>query len=178
MANKEALRNLQARLATRLQEAQSTGTQAAWLAVEAGQGRFLLPLELVGEIFPYAHAHAVPYTQDWFLGTVNLRGQIFGAIDTGLFLGLQAQTSQLQTEASRLAARLVTLHAGLGVNSALLVTRLQGLRRIEHFQALAPRPVQVPDFYAQAYVDTDGHTWQELNLQALVEAEAFLNITA
>ena len=35
MANREALRELQSRLAGRLQAARAAGTQASWLAVES-----------------------------------------------------------------------------------------------------------------------------------------------
>jgi twitching motility protein PilI len=53
MANREALRDLQSRLAGRLQAARSEGVSvAAWLAVQAGGRDYLLPLNQAGEIFP------------------------------------------------------------------------------------------------------------------------------
>jgi twitching motility protein PilI len=62
MANREALRQLQSRLASRLQAARSEGVQASWLAVEAAGARYLFPLAQSGEIFPFISAQAVPYT--------------------------------------------------------------------------------------------------------------------
>ena len=41
MANREALRELQSRLATRLQAARTEGVQASWLAVEAAGGEIV-----------------------------------------------------------------------------------------------------------------------------------------
>ena len=72
MANREALRDLQSRLAGRLQAARSEGVSvAAWLAVQAGGRDFLLPLTQSGEIFPWTGVQPVPYTQSWFLGIAN-----------------------------------------------------------------------------------------------------------
>jgi twitching motility protein PilI len=79
MANREALRDLQSRLAGRLQAARSEGVSvAAWLAVQAGGRDYLLPLNQAGEIFPWTGVQPVPYTQAWFLGIANLRGALMG----------------------------------------------------------------------------------------------------
>jgi len=74
MANREALRELQSRLASRLQAARAEGVQAGWLAVEAAGRKYLFPLSQAGEIFPFTATQPVPYTHDWFLGVANLRG--------------------------------------------------------------------------------------------------------
>lgn len=52
MANREALRDLQSRLASRLQAAKAEGLSISWLAVRAGGQDYLLPLAQSGEIFP------------------------------------------------------------------------------------------------------------------------------
>ena len=73
MANREALRELQARLAERLQLVRTEARQVSWLAVEcAGQG-LLLPLQGAGEIFSMATLMPVAHTQPWFMGVANLR---------------------------------------------------------------------------------------------------------
>ena len=51
MANKEALRELQSRLAERMQHARTAQTVQSWLAVECRGLGVLLPLEQAGEIF-------------------------------------------------------------------------------------------------------------------------------
>ena len=54
MANREALRELQVRLAGRLQAARVEGLSvSSWLAVEAAGQSYLLPLAQSGEIFPW-----------------------------------------------------------------------------------------------------------------------------
>src|SRR3954470_24498959 len=87
MANREALRELQTRLATRMQAARAEGVQASWLAVEAAGTRYLFPLAQAGEIFPFASTHPVPYTRPWFLGVANLRGGLYGVVDLAAYVG-------------------------------------------------------------------------------------------
>src|SRR6218665_619292 len=75
MANREALRELQTRLASRLQAARDEATSvSSWLAAESAGSSYLLPLGQSGEIFPWVSVQTVPYTQSWFLGVANLRG--------------------------------------------------------------------------------------------------------
>src|SRR5205085_11138200 len=105
MANREALRELQSRLASRLQAARTEGVQAGWLAVEAAGGKFLFPLAQSGEIFPFAAPQEVPYTQGWFLGVANLRGGLYGVVDLASFVTGQAPA--LRSDAGRAEARLV-----------------------------------------------------------------------
>jgi twitching motility protein PilI len=86
MANKVALRELQTRLAERLQQARTQERAQSWLAVEAGGHGLLFPLQEAGEIFPLSPLLAVPHTYDWFVGVANLRGGLHGVINLGVFL--------------------------------------------------------------------------------------------
>lgn len=176
MANREALRELQSRLASRLQAARTEGVQAGWLAVEAAGRNFLFPLSQSGEIFPYAPPQAVPYTRDWFLGVANLRGGLFGVIDLASYVtgAVPAQRS----DAGRAEARLVALNQLLEVNCALLVDRLAGLRNTDAFVASNPAPEGSPDYFGSGYTDASGAQWQEINLQALSQQPQFLSISA
>ena len=88
MANREALRELQLRLASRLQAAKTEGASvSSWLAVELAGNPYLVPLAHAGEIFSWPVVQPVPYTQDWFLGVANLRGGLAGVIDLVRFMG-------------------------------------------------------------------------------------------
>ena len=88
MANKQALRELQSRLAERLQAARTQERGKSWLAVECSARGFLFPLRDAGEIFPVAPLAPVPHSHPWFLGVSNLRGHLHGVVDLGGFLGL------------------------------------------------------------------------------------------
>ncbi|MDQ2734800.1 MAG: chemotaxis protein CheW, partial [Pseudomonadota bacterium] len=66
MANKQALRDLQTRLAERLQAARTEPVSRSWLAVECGTRGFLLPLRDAGEIFAIVPMVHVPHSHRWF----------------------------------------------------------------------------------------------------------------
>jgi twitching motility protein PilI len=176
MANREALRELQNRLASRLQAARTEGVQASWLAVEAAGRKFLFPLAQSGEIFPFAAPQAVPYTRDWFLGVANLRGGLYGVVDLSSFVGGQAPV--MRSDATRAESRLVALNALLEVNCALLIDRLAGLRNLDAFSSSSEPPEGSPDYFGSGYTDANGTYWQEINLQALSQQPQFLTIGA
>ena len=176
MAKKEALRDLQSRLAERLQAARTEGGSVAWLAVRVGSDHFLFPLASSGEIFPLAAMAPVPYTKAWFLGVVNLRGGLYGVIDLDGFI--HGAPVAPRTEQAGSQARLVTFNAELEVNGALLVDALIGLRRQDAFERADPVPAGSPDYFGQRLVDAQEVCWQELNLQALAQTPDFLAIGA
>lgn len=176
MANREALRELQSRLASRLQAARSEGIQAGWLAVEAAGRKYLFPLTQAGEIFPYAAIQAVPYTQHWFLGVANLRGGLYGVIDLASFVSGQPPVQR--SDAVRAESRLVALNALLEINCALLIDRLAGLRNTEAFTSSSEPAPGSPDYFGSGYTDAGGAYWQEINLQALSQQPQFLSISA
>lgn len=176
MANREALRELQSRLASRLQAARTEGVQASWLAVEAAGSRYLFPLSQSGEIFPFASAQPVPYTQPWFLGVANLRGGLYGVVDLASFVAGRAPA--LKSDASRAESRLVALNALLEVNCALLIDRLAGLRNLDAFSSSSEAPEGSPAYFGSGYTDANGAFWQEINLQTLSQQPQFLSISA
>jgi len=176
MANREALRELQSRLAGRLQAARTEGVAAAWLAVESGGRKYLFPLSQSGEIFPWVSAQPVPYTQVWFLGVANLRGGLYGVVDLASFV--EGNSPAPRTETARTEARLVVLNAQLDINCALLIDRLAGLRNMEAFTASSAPPEGAPGYFGSTYTDAQGVLWQEINLQALSQQPYFLSIGA
>ena len=174
MSSREALRAFQARLAARLQEAQASGVAASWLAVEAGATRLLLPLSHAGEIFAHRAWHRVPYSKDWFLGVVNLRGGLLGVVDLAGFLDL-AHSGQ-RDAAGLTASRLVSLNPLFEMHCALLVDRLLGLRTVGAFVRSRPAQDGTPSYFGPVFTDGQGLDWQEINLQTLSQLPAFLSI--
>lgn len=178
MANRQALRDLQTRLAQRLQAARAnTAVAAHWLAVEIGGRNYLLPLAQAGEIFAWSGVQRVPYTQDWFLGVANLRGSLVGVVDVCPLLGHAVE----RTDVSLTDASLLALNPSLQVNVALVVDRLMGLRGAQDLQpaTAAANPVGLPVSDAArgaTYVDSAGAQWQVLQLQQLAQQPEFLNI--
>ena len=200
MANKEALRELQSRLADRLQAARSQPSGRSWLAVECSSRGFLFALKDAGEIFALAPVTAVPHAQPWFLGVANLRGHLHGVVDLARFLGIKVPDRP--HEAVRDQARLVAFNAASNINCVLWVDRLAGLKNEHQLTALAPavpntpntpkmpntpthagaheahQAHQAPAFVGQIYRDSAGFIWQELHLSELALDDAFLSIVA
>jgi len=176
MSNKQALRDLQTRLADRLQSAQAQSVSVAWLAVLVGKGHYLLPLSQSGEIFPLPSIAQVPYTQPWFCGVANLRGGLFGVVDLDLLMANTA--APVRSEQAWAEVRLVTLNAESGVNCALVLDGLMGLRRLDAFQRFEPPPPGSPAWFGQRFTDKQDQAWQEIDLYALSQTDAFLSIGA
>jgi twitching motility protein PilI len=177
MANRQALRDLQTRLAQRLQQARAEGVSAGWLAVEVTGRRCLMPLAQSGEIFPIATVQKVPYTRDWFMGVANLRGGLYGIVDLAGFMTGQV-TQRMMEGASRDQARLIALNSAMEINCALLIDRLSGLRGVQDFVSREAAPQDSPPFIAAMYLDKSGQQWLELDLQALASTPEFLGIAA
>jgi twitching motility protein PilI len=174
MSNEQTLREFQARLAQRLQSAQTPGVAAAWLAVEAGPSRLLLPLNHAGEIFPWTEVQKVPYVRPWFIGVANLRGSLYGVVDLASFL--QPGGSRQRSESEWTQSHLVTLNPLLEAHCAVLVDRLLGMRGSDAFTSSAAAGDGAPSYFGHAYTDQQGGQWQELNLQLLSRYPAFLGI--
>lgn len=174
MSHKQSLRDLQARLAERLQAAQSEVAPMAWLAVLVGDLPCLLPLSQAGEIFSLPAVARVPYTQAWFLGVASLRGSLVGVVDLAQFLA----TAPVRSEPAWAKARLVTLGADAGLNCALLVDDLLGLRQQDAFAHTAPAVAGSPAYLGQRLTDAQGAVWQEFDLVALSRTPAFLRVGA
>lgn len=177
MANREALRELQKRLASRLQAARSEGVSASWLAVKADGAHYLFPLAQSGEIFSLANLQPVPYAKSWFKGVVNLRGGLYGVVDLAGFIGNWSQPPK-RTEQMLAEASVVTLNAGMEVNCALLVDSLAGLRNADAFTGSEPPPDDSPPYFGNRFSDAQGQVWQEINLRSLSQLPVFLGISA
>jgi twitching motility protein PilI len=170
MANKQALRDLQSRLAERLQAARTEPLARSWLAVECSSRGFLFPLREAGEIFAMAPMVPVPHSHPWFLGVSNLRGHLHGVVDLAGFLGFKSG------DAPRDQARLVGFNQELDINCVLLVDRLSGLRSEEDLTRDADDGVARPTFAGARFRDSSERVWQELRLAELAGDESFLRI--
>ena len=175
MAKREALRELQGRLAERLQQARTEVRAVSWLAVECAGLGLLVPLPTAGEIFSVGVVLPVPHTQRWFMGVANLRGGLHGVVDLAAFLGLRAPIAR---DAVREQARLLAFNAKQGSHCAILVDRLAGLRSAEQLTAEPPDGQARPAFAGARWLDAVGRSWQEIDLAALARNEQFLAISA
>ena len=143
MAQREDLRELQARLADRLSQARTqTAVGASWLAVKISDKNFLLPLSQSGEVVGWSGVEPVPYTKPWMLGVTSIRGILLTVVDLARMLNLPISRSE-QVFAG---ASVVALNPMMGVNAALFVEHLEGLRGIADFQQSSEANDESPEF--------------------------------
>lgn len=180
MANKKALHDLQMRLVERIAAARALPRLQSWLAVECRGHGLLLPLEQAGEIFPLVALQAVPHAQAWFAGVANLRGSLHGVVDLARFLALPPAPPHGDDGTER--ARLIALGAALGLNCALRVDALAGLRGADQLREEIDHDTNASDarpaFAPRRWRDTDGRVWQGIDLALLVQEPRFLSIGA
>jgi twitching motility protein PilI len=165
------LREFQERIAQRIAQARIAPGITPRLAVRAGDLNLLFELAETGEIVSVPSAMTkVPRTRDWFLGLANVRGQLVGVIDLSRYFGGPATPIDG-------ASRAVLLSSSLGVNAAVLATRVQGLRNVDELSA---EPVQVSaaiaSFAVSGWRDNAGAQWVEISLGSLAQSEDFLQI--
>ena len=172
MSNKEALRELQHRLAARMQAVRSEPQGQSWLAVDCAGHGLLFPLQQAGEIFVAQGLIDVPHAQPWLAGVANLRGGLFTVVDLASYLGLRPRRGGHAPE----TGHVVAFNASLGLNCALLVDRLQGLRHAADFAAVHDEQAAGPSFAGPRRVDANGRMWQEIVLAELATHETFLGI--
>ena len=135
MANREALRELQTRLAERLQAAQTESRRSACLAVECAGHGLLFPLAGAGEIFSVPTLLPVPHTRP---GSPAWPTCAAACTASSTWPPSWAcATPRPAGEPLREGARLLALNAALGSHCALLVDRLAGLRSEDQLTAVA-----------------------------------------
>jgi twitching motility protein PilI len=165
------LREFQTQLVERMQAVRSgVDARVNQLGVMIGPNRCLLNLQEAGEIISIGDVSPVPLTQDWFLGLVNIRGNLISVIDFARFQGFPP--THLDKD-----CRIVAFGAGLSFNASLLVSRVLGLRNIAEMelQAEASQEQGAP-WLNRTYVDRDSQVWTELNLSLVTQDPRFLNV--
>ena len=138
----------------------------------------MFPLAQSGEIFPVSAMQAVPYAMAWFRGVVNLRGGLYGVVDTAAFAAPDLPPTRAHKLPPGAEAVVVTLNAVLDVNCALLVDSLAGLRKADSFTSAQAPATDAAPYLGNRFTDAEGESWQEINLQTLSQLPRFLNITA
>ena len=170
-ARRHRLREFQAQLVERMQAASSgTHTQASKLGVLIGETRWLLNLQEAGEIVSVGAVTPVPLTKDWFLGLVNVRGNLISVIDLGCFRGMAATRIEKDS-------RVIAFAPSLSFNCGLLVSRVMGLRNVAEMtlQADAQDREKTP-WAARQYIDRESQVWTELDLSLIVQDPQFLHV--
>jgi twitching motility protein PilI len=168
VASRTSLRQFQQDLAVRLSSAKAEPASSARLGVQCGGAHWLIDLTEAGEIMPVPAVAPVPLTRSWYAGLANARGVLVSVVDFSAFATGQATLRGTEN-------RLVLVNARLGINSALLVSRMLGLRNPRDFTPLATEATTKP-WEGARWVDHAGMQWRELSLARLVAVPEFLQI--
>lgn len=169
MAKKVSLREFQEGLVARLQSVTEGAAASSRLGVQVGKDFWLVNLIDAGEVIPVPQLTPVPLTRSWFSGIANIRGNLFSVVDFSSFLGGEPSAVTVNS-------RLLLAGQKFGLNSALLVTRMMGLRNTQQFKIEAKNEA-LPSWVANEYSDADGRIWKELNMRSLVQHPDFLQIS-
>ncbi|MGB6056469.1 MAG: chemotaxis protein CheW [Burkholderiaceae bacterium] len=168
-ARRTRLREFQSRLLERMQAVRSgSDSGVSRLGVMLGDSRWLLDLQQAGEIVSVGNITAVPLTQDWYLGLANIRGNLTSVIDFARFQGLAPSAIDKES-------RIVAFAPALSFNSALLVSRVLGLRNVADMELRTAEAGAAP-WAGQQYVDRDAQLWTQLDLSLLVQDSRFLHV--
>lgn len=162
------------------EECQPTGTQqiesnsqsealSTVLGVAAGEDRYLIPMTEVNEVIPIPKLARVPLTQSWFLGLVNVRGNLYGITDLGVYLGGSPVPFNLKS-------RILLVSLGNKIYGGFIVNSMLGIRNLSEFTAVKPAEEKLTQGIITQYEDTEGRLWQELSLLELIRDEKFLQI--
>ena len=162
-----SLREYQRELAERLRSAE-TGRAASKLGIQVGEAGWLVDLGDADEVIPVTPITPVPLAKPWFRGVTNIRGNLFGVVDFGAFLGGAAV-------AIGDASRLVLIGERFRTGAALLVDRSLGLRNPAQLSA-AERSADDAPWVKARYSDTEGRAWIELDLAQLTQNPDFLAV--
>jgi len=163
------LRQYQAQLLERMAAARSGAAAASReLGLMIGGRRCLLSLTEAGEIVAPGAISAVPLAQDWYLGLLNIRGNLTGVIDLARYLGEPACALGPH-------CRVVTFAPALGFNCALLAGSVLGLHDTAAMRAEPDAP-GAPAWAARRFIDADAQGWTRIELAALVREPRFLQV--
>lgn len=170
MSKRASLKDFQESLAARLKAAAGEAAPSARLSFEAAGSFWLVKLEGSGEVLPVPPISRVPLTQDWFVGVANVRGMLYGVSDFAGFLGRAATARSADN-------RILLVGQSQGINAALLVSRLTGLRNVQQF-APAEAAGEGEEWTEGAWRDGEGRIWRELDAERLLANRAFLDVAA
>lgn len=165
MARRISLREFQENLVRRLAESRD-GDRRTLLGVEALDENWIVDLTDASEVLPVPSLAHVPLTRAWFRGLANVRGSLFGVVDFSSFHDGRAITPSGY-------ARILLLGARHANGSALLFSRVTGLRSPDEFEPEAgpsdPRP-----WVAGKFRDIQNRQWLKLDIGALISQPEFL----
>lgn len=145
------------------------GASSAVLGVAAGEERYLIPMAEVNEVIPIPKLAHVPLTQPWFLGLANVRGNLYGITDLGVYLGGNPVAFNQKS-------RILLVITGNKLYGGFIVNSMLGIRGLSEFIPVKPAKKKLPKCVTAQYKDAEGRQWRQLSLFQLTGDERFLQV--
>lgn len=172
MTSKGGLREFQEELARKLsglRDAEGSGASRSLMGFQSAGQLWLVDLTDSGEVLPVPPITEVPLTRAWFSGLANVRGMLYTVVDFAAFQG--AGASRLTPD-----SRVLLPHARYGINAALLVDKILGLRSAEDYEQVDDGEMGAPAWGLCKLSDRQGHHWRRLDPKPLFADGAFLDV--
>ena len=141
----------------------------ALLVVAVGEDRYLIPMAEVSEVIAIPKLAHVPLTQPWFLGLANVRGNLYGITDLGVYLGGDPVPFNLKS-------RILLVMPGNKLYGGFIVNSMLGIRDLSEFTPVKLAKKKLPKCITAQYKDAEGRQWRELSLFKLIGDEKFLQV--
>lgn len=169
MAKTSNLREFQEAILAKLKDAANQGDteSTSCLGVAVGKKKFLIHLDAVKEVLPVPPILSVPLTRSWFLGTSNIRGNLYNVTDLAQFMNMSPTVKSLNN-------RIMLLSTETTTQVALLVDSLVGLRNINQMQPGQNSEECQQVFSKQKLIDAEHNEWFELDTEQLVQDKYFI----
>lgn len=169
MATTNTLRDYQASILARLEEAKQIGSSASsgHLGMVIAGKNVLVNMQEISETLPIAELYPVPLVKSWFLGMANVRGVLYAINDVGQMLnGVKtAMTSN---------TRILLINDQIASHVALLVEKLMGIRKLENMRKLTSEKSTDFCMKPEMYEDEEGQVWYILDCAKFVHAKEFV----
>ena len=170
MAATNTLRDYQASILSRLEEAKQAGANAAsgYLGMVIASKNVLVNMQDISETLPITELYPVPLVKSWFLGVANVRGVLYAVNDVGQMLVGDRTVLSSNT-------RILLVNDEISSHVAVLVERLLGIRKLENMRRLTTDENTSFCMRPETYEDEEGEVWQVLDCAKLVHSKEFVH---
>lgn len=140
------------------------------LGVMAGDRRWLISMEDIGEVLQAPALTPVPLTCSWFLGIANVRNHLYSITDLSGCLGSGLTPQDARTRILLIAPHLVP-------NTGILVRRILGIRNIAAFEPVTDDSNCFSGEITGLLRDREKRIWHRLHLHHLIKHDRFIHVT-
>ncbi len=164
-----SIKEYQQSLSKQLKNANQTAPSATVLGIALGEDRCLVHMHEVSEVIQTPKITPVSLTQPWFIGMTNVRGNLYGITDLGVFLGGSPTPFNSKS-------RILLVSTHYKMNSGFLVNSMLGIRNLSEFKQIESTKNAKDADVSRYYMDKEERQWRELSLHKIICNEKFLQI--